>query len=49
VSFRETATKAAAQFKDRKPISGYSISKVGRSALKSHLAAIESLNKAVNI
>lgn len=36
------------EFQDRKPISWYSISRPGRTALKNHLTAIESLIKAAN-
>ncbi|MGA2584915.1 MAG: transcriptional regulator [Tepidisphaeraceae bacterium] len=37
------------EFADRKPVSWYSITPVGRRALKAHLAAMESLVKAAKV
>jgi DNA-binding MarR family transcriptional regulator len=36
------------EFLDRKPVSWYAISRSGQSALKNHLAAMDSLIKAAN-
>jgi DNA-binding MarR family transcriptional regulator len=36
------------EFQDRKPVSWYSITRTGRTALKNHLAAMESLIHAAN-
>jgi DNA-binding MarR family transcriptional regulator len=37
------------EFSDRKPITWYSVSRIGRTALKNHLAAMESLISAANV